>query len=618
MRIPEHTIEEIRSSANIVDLISTYVQLRKRGKNFIGLCPFHQEKTPSFTVSEEKQIFHCFGCHAGGNVYKFLMEYKSISFVEAVQEVAEMVGVNLNFEDDKVSSAQSELEKYYDINIIAAKYFSDNLLNSKEGEIARDYLLKRNIKLQSQKIFGLGFAPNGWENFTNYARDNQIDLEDAKVLGLIDSKENGNYYDKYRGRIIFPIFSPNGRVIAFGGRVFQGEENIAKYLNSPESSIYLKRKSLYGLFHSKDEIRKLNKAILVEGYMDLIALYQHGIKNVVASSGTSLTDDQVRLLSRYTKNIVVIFDADDAGTKAAMRSIEILLKQDFDVNVLSLPEGEDPDSFINEFGKDHFEEVLSTAQNFLEFQSSQYEAEGMFENPTTEAEAIRELVKSASFVNDELKRNLLLRSIARKFNLREKLLESELTKYLELNRKNSQSRPAQKPKNGKANKEVITEENKIIVSLEKELVTLLYEGNEEILGKIFDTIQPEDFTNKSLSYLAKIVYDSYLKGNYNTASMVEKIEDEKLKNYIMSITLGEYQISSSWDDRASSGKVEKDPLKYTEDTIIKYQLVKIDEQIKINDLKIEKLGDNPEVITLMKLNDELRNEKKNIRLSLNS
>jgi DNA primase len=364
MRIPENTIEEIRNSANIVDIISSYVQLRKRGKNFIGLCPFHQEKTPSFTVSEEKQIFHCFGCHAGGNVYKFLMEYKSISFVEAVQEIAESVGITLNFQEDNFSSAESELEEYYELNVLAAKYFSDQLLKSETGEIARDYLQKRNIKPQTQKIFGLGFAPNGWDNFLTYAQEKQVDLNSAKLLGLIDSKENGKYYDKYRGRIIFPIFSPNGRVIAFGGRVFQGEENIAKYLNSPESSIYLKRKSLYGLFHSKDEIRKQNKAIMVEGYMDLIALHQHGIKNAVASSGTSLTEDQVRLLSRYTKNIVVIFDADEAGTKAAMRSIEILLKQDFDVNMLSLPKGEDPDSFINQFGKDHFDEVLKTSKNF--------------------------------------------------------------------------------------------------------------------------------------------------------------------------------------------------------------------------------------------------------------
>jgi DNA primase len=614
MRIPENTIEEIRSSASIVDLISSYVQLRKRGKNFIGLCPFHQEKTPSFTVSEEKQIFHCFGCHTGGNIYKFLMEYKSISFIESVQEIAESVGITLDIKDEQVSSAQSELEKYYELNVLAAKYFSDNLLKGSKGEIARDYLIKRKIKPQTQKIFGLGFAQNGWDNFVNYAKDQQVELEDAKLLGLIDSKDGGKYYDKYRGRIIFPIFSPNGRVIAFGGRVFQGEENIAKYLNSPESSIYLKRKSLYGLSHSKDEIRKLNKAILVEGYMDLIALFQHGVKNVVASSGTSLTDDQIRLLSRYTTNIVVIFDADEAGKKAAMRSIEILLKQDFDVSVLSLPQGEDPDSFINEFGKEHFDEVLRTAKNFLEFQTSQYEAEGMFENPTTEAEAIRELVKSAAFVNDELKRGLLLRSISRKFNLREKLLESELNKYLEQNKRSEQKRPTSRVKDGKPSK-INVETDKRYFAIEKELVDLLFEGNEEIIGKIFDTILPEDFTNKSLSSLAQIVHDAYLEGNFNTATLVDKVNDEKLRKYVSSTILGEHQIDKKWDSLSSSGKIEKFPVLQTIDTIRKYQLMKIDEQIKANNLKIENLGSDPEVINLMKANKELSNEKKQLYIS---
>ncbi len=486
------------------------------------------------------------------------------------------------------------------------------LLKNDDGKVARDYLQNRNIKSQTQKTFGLGYAPNGWDNFLNHAKENKIDLEKAKLLGLIDSKENGNFYDKFRGRIIYPIFSPNGRVIAFGGRVFQGEENIAKYLNSPESSIYLKRKSLYGLFHSKDEIRKLNKAILVEGYMDLIALYQNGIKNVVASSGTSLTDDQVRLLSRYTKNIVVIFDADTAGMKAALRSIEILLKQDFEVSVLSLPEGEDPDSFINEFGKTHFEEVLKTAKNFLEFQTSQYEAEGMFENPNTEAEAIRELVKSASFVNDELKRGLLLRSISRKFKLREKLLESELQKYLNENRKTENRQLIRKSKTGKPTSKVNNESDKRLVLIEKEIVQLLFEGKEEIIGNIFDTIMPEDFTNNSLKKLAQIVYDSYIEGTFNTAALIEKIDDEKLKDFVLTFSLGDYQISAKWDKHSNEGKVEKDPVKYTKDTLKKYQLIKIEEQIKANTVKIQNLGDDPEVMNLMKANDELRKEKNSI------
>ncbi len=614
MRIPENTIEEVRSAANIVDLISNYIQLRKRGKNFIGLCPFHNEKTPSFTVSEEKQIFHCFGCHAGGNAYKFLMDYKNISFVEAVQEVADFVGVKLDFTNEDVSAAQSELEKYYELNIVAAKFFSENLLKSDEGIIARDYLKKRGIKPKTQKIFGLGFALNSWDSLLNHLKSKQENLEIAQMLGLIDSKNGGKFYDKFRGRIIYPIFSPNGRVIAFGGRVFQGEENIAKYLNSPESSIYVKGKSLYGLYHSTDEIRKLNKAILVEGYMDLIALYQHNIKNVVASSGTALTDEQVRLLSRYTKNIVVIFDADEAGAKASMRSIEILLKQDFEVKMLTLPEGEDPDSFVNKFGKDEFNEKVKRAKNFLEYQTEQFQKKGMFENPTTETEAIRELVRSASFVNDELKRSLLIKSISQKFNLREKLLETELNKFLTQTKRTNDSKAKQTPKTGKPNSKILSENDRKVISLEKELIFLLFEGDEEIIGNIFDTILPEDFSNNSFKKLAQLVYDEYLKGNFSPAHLIEKIEDESVKNYVLKIIAGEYQISDSWHERDSSGRVEKNPVKYADDTIKKYQIIKIDEQIYINNKKIENIDNDEDLIELMKLNEELQKEKKQLNI----
>jgi len=616
MRIPEHTIEEIRNAGSIVDLISNYVQLRKRGKNFIGLCPFHQEKTPSFTVSEEKQIFHCFGCHAGGNAFKFLMEYKSISFIEAVTELAEEVGIPIEASQDNFTVDNSEQEELYDINVSAAKYFSDNLLKKEIGKIAKDYLKERNIKRQTQKIFGLGYALPGWDNYLKFATEKKIDLENAKLLGLIDSKDNGKYYDKMRNRIIFPIFSANGRVIGFGGRVFQGEDNTAKYLNSPESTIYLKRKSLYGLYHSKDEIRKLNKAVLVEGYMDVIALYQHGIKNAIASSGTSLTEEQVRLLSRYTKNIVVIFDADTAGKNAALRSIEILLKQDFEVSVLSLPDGEDPDSYINQFGQKQFQEQVLTAKNFLEFQTAQYKEDGMFENPGTKAEAIRELVKSASLVNDELKRSLLLKSIAKKFNLREKLLESELNKFLAQYKKDLFRKSTNRKKTGRPKVETSEDSfDKKFRPIEKKIIELLFEGDEKIMDKIFDTVLPEDFTNKTLGSLAQIVYDAYLAGKYSTATMIEKIKDEELKNYILSLSLSEYQISSSWHKRASSGEIKKDPLQYSTDLVKKYQLLKIDEQIISNDNKIENLGNSPEVLELMKINDELRKEKISLQLN---
>ena len=247
-------------------------------KTILVCVRFHSEKTPSFTVTEEKQIFHCFGCHAGGNVYKFLMDYKKISFIEAVQEIAEQQGIEISYDDEGFNEKQSEQEILYDINTEAARYFSNNLLNDAEGEIARNYFQKRNLKVQTMRAFGLGYAHNGWENLVNFLKEKNIDLEKALQLGLIGRNNDGRVYDKLAGRIIFPIFSPNGRVVAFAGRKLREDDSGGKYINSPESIIYIKGRILYGLSHAKDDIRKLDKAIIVEGYMDLISLYQAELK----------------------------------------------------------------------------------------------------------------------------------------------------------------------------------------------------------------------------------------------------------------------------------------------------------------------------------------------------
>lgn len=609
MRIPESKIEEIRSSANIVDVISQYVQLKKRGKNFIGLCPFHQEKTPSFTVSDDKQIYHCFGCHAGGNVFKFLMDYNSISFVEAVQEVGESLGIKLEYDKDYDPEKQSEQELLYDINVSAAKYFSDMLLKSTKGEIAREYFKRRSIKPQTQRVFGLGYAPTGWDNFLLTAKEKKIDLQKAKMLGLLDTKDEGGYYDKFRGRIIFPIFSPNGRVIAFGGRVLE-KDAMPKYLNSPESMIYLKRKSLYGLYHAKDEIRKQDKAILVEGYMDVISLYQHGIKNVIASSGTALTDDQVKLLSRFTKNIVVIFDADIAGQKASLRSIEVLLKNDFDLKVVSLPEGEDPDSFVQEYGKDEFDEVIGKAKNFLEYQTARYESDGMFEDPHKQTEAIRKLVQTAALISDELKRNILIKNISKKFNLREKLIESELDKFLKQTKSKEERQAAHTRQTPQQQADEQQKQKKKASPLEKELIKLLFSGDESIVGYILDNVHPEDFGNDIYIGLAELVHEAYKENIVATSALIDKINDENERTYIMRLVMERESISRRWVERAPDGNVDIDLSRHAYETVRKYKVEQINDHIKANNIKIQSSGSEDEMLELMRLNRELQDEKK--------
>ncbi len=611
MIIPENKIEEIRTAANIVDIISDYVQLKKRGKNFIGNCPFHSEKTPSFTVSPEKQIYHCFGCHAGGNVFKFLMDYESISFVEAVQDVAKKTGITLDIEENFRPEQQSEQEILYDINTVAAKYFSENLLNSLQGEYAREYFKSRKIKTQTQRIFGLGYALQNWDGFLNHAKANNVDLDKAKSLGLIDAKDGGGYYDKFRSRIMFPIFSPNGRVIAFGGRILDKAENTAKYLNSPESAIYSKRKSLYGLFHSKDEIRKHDKAILVEGYIDLISLYQNGVKNVVASLGTALTEEQAQLLSRYTKNIVVFYDADPAGIKASIRSIEILVKQNFDVKIAEMPEGEDPDTFINKFGKDDFNELVNKSLNFLEYQTAQLEKQGMFNDPSKQTEAVRQLIQSASFVSDELKRTIFLKNIAKKFNLRERLLETEIEKILGSEKEKEKRQEAVAVKIREAEKKEKSGEQKVkIHKSEIEIVKLLFQGNKSVIKYIFEHITPEQLYLPNFRLAAEVVYEQFFNGeNISPASLIEKIENKELQDFLWKLTIEKYGISKRWDAINPGDPSEKIILKETRDVIRSFKISKIEEEISEALEQITQAKDENELLSLMKLKHELVQER---------
>lgn len=621
MRIPENKIEEIRSSCSIVDVISEFVQLRKRGKNFVGLCPFHNEKTPSFTVSDEKQIFHCFGCHTGGNVFKFLMEYKKISFVESVQEIAEQLGIDLQFEQGRYEEQQSQQEVFFDINTEAAKYFLNNLLNEDEAEIARNYLQKRNVKTQTARAFGLGYSLRGWENLLNYLKQKGIKQEDAHTLGLIGKSDDGRFFDKLPGRLIFPIFSPNGRVVAFAGRKLDPSEKGGKYINSPESIVYSKSRVLYGLSFAKDEIRRLNKAVIVEGYMDLISLYQHGIKNVVAVSGTALTDEQVQLLSRYTKDVVLLFDADTAGMKASMRSIEVLLKHDMEVKIVSLPEGEDPDSYVQKFGKDKFDDLLKKAENFIEYQTRYFDSLGRFNDPASAAKTIREIVQSLALYNDELKRNLLIKSISKKFNLREKLLESELEKILQNMVRNQQ------PQNRVLDKaviekgthpeiEVLKKNKPLLYNLEKEIITQLYEGDKKTIQFLIENITAEDFEVKAHKALANNVITSAKENEeMNVDRLINRIQDDELESYLREITLGKHSISSNWEERNPAVTPEMVKYKFIKDTVLRFRLLKLDEHIKQNHAMIEKAIDEDEILALMNSNRELEKEKKELKQS---
>ncbi len=608
MNISPQQLEEIRSAVDIVDYIKDFVPLKRQGKSYVGICPFHEEKTPSFSVNPEKKYYHCFGCGASGDAFTFAKEYKHLSFLEAVEDVAKFAGIELK----KLSASEilriDENDELYEINAFAAKYFNEMLEESPTAKSVREYLKQRGIKPSTQKSFSLGYSPTQWDALYKNMVRNKLSIVKAVKLGLLDKSKNNDYYDKFRGRLMFPIHTPNGRVAAFGGRTLDPEQKTAKYINSPESPVYSKRKTLYGLYFSKEEIAKIDKAILVEGYMDVISLYQNGIKNVVAASGTSLTEEQVRLLSRYTKNIVVIFDADEAGKKAAKRSIEILLKFHFDVRLLSLPSGEDPDSFIRTHSADDFKELVSAAPDFLSYQAREFQKAGMLEDPMQKARATRELIKSIVLIDDTLMRAAYIQTLAKSFGFSERLLEREVRQFLESRRGERKSPKKYKLASGdKSQKE---EEKTKQPKFEVDIIKLLLSGNETIIGDVFDNIMPGDIRSPKLREIAEIAYQAYMDDLFSPAAILERMSDE-LKQFAAELTFDKDGISEKWG-KVENAQSEKGILKFVKDIILKFQIQNIDYQIAQIKLELQSATEPEQVKELLEKNQILLDEKKEL------
>jgi DNA primase len=430
--IPESAILEIKNTADIVDIISEFVLLKKAGKNFVGLCPFHAEKTPSFTVSPEKQIFYCFGCGAGGNIFSFLMKHNGLLFPEAVKMIAARYGIEIP--DQKLPPLQekriSERESLLDINRKAMVFFSKVLLNGSEGKRAMIYLKKRGIQEKTIHRFSLGYAPPGWDNLVRFFSNKQIRLEWAEKSGLIVSKKNKNgFYDRFRDRIIFPIFDVNMQVIGFGGRVM--DDSLPKYLNSPETAVYNKSRSLYGLNLAKQKCRETGSVFIAEGYFDLLSLHQHGIENSVATLGTSLTADHIRLLKGYADRMILVYDSDQAGIRAARRCIEIFWKEhvnfrkgdvfkkeNVDTRILVLTDGHDPDSYLFEFGAEAFNNASKHAPGIISFlMESVIKKHGL--SVEGKILIVSEMEETLAAIDDGVARSLYVKELAERISIDE-------------------------------------------------------------------------------------------------------------------------------------------------------------------------------------------------------
>jgi DNA primase len=404
MRYPQTFIEDLRRQADIVRYIQDYVQLKKKGANWMACCPFHKEKTPSFSVSPTKEIFYCFGCHKGGSVFNFVMEIEGVGFGEAVKIVADKVGMSLPkmVDDERFAIKRQESDEIIQLNTWALDWWEKQLETSNEARIARDYLEQREITDETRRTFRLGYSPDSWEGLITYLRHKGATQFQIERSGLVVKRDEGGVYDRFRGRLMFPVFDVQARPIAFGARTLKNED--AKYINSPETAAYVKGRNLFGLNLTRDEIRRAGFAILVEGYLDLMVPYQFGIRNIAASLGTALTSDQAKLLSRFARKVVVNYDGDRAGVQAAKKSIEILLAEDIEVKVLVLPENADPDEFIRKFGAAEYHQRRAKAQPHIQFVIENALRDRSLHRPAEKAEAVEEVLPYIRAVSNRIQK----------------------------------------------------------------------------------------------------------------------------------------------------------------------------------------------------------------------
>ena len=536
-RIPQEKIEEVRVSADIVSYVSKYVRLKKSGRNFFGLCPFHEEKTPSFSVSPDKKIYHCFGCQKGGDVIGFLMEVEKISYIEAIRRIALDLGINLPAEsEDNYSKDKEVYDKYYNLNHIAKDFFVEQFTNGKQNP-ARSYILNRKLKVDTIKKYMIGFAPNKWDVLVNHKSFKDSDKEDLLELGLIFKKDNENkYFDKFRNRLIFPFQNISGRIIGFGGRRLNEEDN-PKYLNSPESKIYQKGSILYGLHQAISSIRELNTVILVEGYFDLLRLVNSGIENVVASSGTALSENQGRLLKRYTSNVIISYDSDEAGIKAAIRNSEILENLEMNISIVQLPEPHDPDSYMLEYGKNAYLQLLKKKNNPFDIKLLKFYKD--FNNPGLDQKNkfIDEIIYELISVPNEVKVGFYLHKLAERMEITESLLVSRFNKQKK-SKKYFQS-------NQKLNEKDIEQPELIIKKgewkAEEGILGILLKGNADTTKEIFNSLSSSDFENEDFRQLFETIGNHWEDKNDVNISQLQNELSDNLKEVLIGLSFNEIE-----------------------------------------------------------------------------
>lgn len=537
MRYSETIIDEVRQSNDIVDVIGQYVHLKRSGRNYFGLCPFHNEKSPSFSVSPDKQIFHCFGCGVGGNVFSFISKIENMSFIEAVQNLAARANITLPTIENNVDSAKEELKaKVYKVNEFAAEFYHQNLYKP-EAKIAQEYVKKRKLSNETLKSYKIGFSGKFDELY--HALLNE-DFQEQEILesGLVNKNENGKYIDRYRNRLMFPICDISGRVIAFGGRVL--DDSKPKYINSPENVVYSKGRHLFGLNVAKKH--DLKKILIVEGYMDVISLHQRGITNVVAALGTALTQSQGWLLRRNAEQIILGFDSDGAGQNAILRSIEILQNMGCDMRILQMEGAKDPDEYVIKYGNARFQNLMDKAISLIEYKVKILKKDLNLESTSDKIKFLNEISKLISTVENNMEREVYIENIAKTYNISKEAIYAQVNKL----------------KYSNINSEKVLEKPKVVVKIKKEninvsekikkredtILSLLLDENFNVYEIIKQNVKAEDFKYEIDRKIALKLYEEFEKGNSNINSIIDKLSEEE-QNHVTAILAEDYEIENT-------------------------------------------------------------------------
>ncbi len=514
--IPDHKKEEIRDIADIVDIVNDYVKLKRSGSGYMGLCPFHNEKTPSFHVNPQLRIYKCFGCGAGGDVYNFIMEMEGVGFTEAMRTLAERYRIDLPDESSEPDAEEGYKlkEGVYHALRFAGTWFHSQLTETDEGRPALQYLEERGFKRATIRRYGLGYAPDSYNALRKAASDAGINETYLYEAGLIKKgRDDQSWYDAFRGRVMFPIFNPTGKVIAFGGRILKDDKNQPKYINSPQTPVYDKSEVLYGLHKAKNEIRKTGEAILVEGYTDVLTMHQSGVENVISTSGTSITRQQMHILKRYGEQLTMIYDSDSAGQAAMIRGIDIALSAGLGVKLMGLPEGQDPDSFVKQFGKEGFEQYKREhARDFITYMIRSAEQTGEWADPIGRKTHVSRMLTSIAYIPDKVTAMSYLQHLSNLSGLTERVLDEELSMIRKQVRKQA-STSRRQPENKEqkeqaeapsAKKTVSTQEK--IPQNEKEVIRLMLQYGREMVEYIGSQINEDHFENELMrNFFADII-----------------------------------------------------------------------------------------------------------------